>query len=433
MGRRSPFSCLIIPVLVLFVWLPWAPCAPAAEIDDSSLFVEAFGAYQKMDFLLAIDRIKELAQVFPDTPLRDVSLLLLARSGLKAGDNMLAASTVNQFITEFPANPLRSSIEDELLNLGARLHKGEQLPQNKALHSAAVKVRNEQLAIERANAERLEQERLARLKAEQDRIAREKAELERRERERAAVDKAAREAIRTGTAIIQEESRVAMAGQSGTLPFEIANRTANNEEFILEANAPAEYGAQLSAEAEPGVKTSRVTIGAGQSFKGTIAFRIPPDRVDGEHKVITLKMVSARFGDVALSKDTLLTIAAPLVRVVARPFGQKIVPGGHCRYRLTVLNIGSQTAQELTGRMTLPPQLIFLDGENPQFHRDGAATLSFTIDSLETGRMAEFYLNLKVRDDCRIGQEVRCRVEVINGQLQRTETFASSVATVEAN
>jgi hypothetical protein len=431
--RRLPFAQLIIPVMALFIWLPWAPCAPAAEIDDSNLFVEAFGAYQKMDYLLAIDKVKELTQVFPDTPLRDVALLLLARSGLKAGDNTLAARTVNQFIVEFPDDPLRSSIEDELLSLGERLHKGEQLSENKALHAEAVKMRNEQLAIERAIAQRLEQERLARLKAEQDRIAREKAELERRERERIAAEKAAKEAIRTATVITLEESRIAMAGQSGTLPFEIVNRTQNNEEFILEINAPAEYGALLSAEAAPGVMTSRMTIGAGQSLKGAISFRIPSDRVDGERKGMTLKMVSARFSDVALSKNTLLTTAAPLVRVVARPTGQKIVPGGQVRYRVTVLNIGSKTAQELTGRMILPPQLVFMDKENPQFHRDGADTTSFRIDNLETGKMAEYYLNLKVRDDSRIGQEVRCRVEVSNGQLQRTETFTSSVATVQAN
>lgn len=421
---RSPLFSLIITVLVLSIWLPWASCAPAAEVDDSNLFVEAFGAYQKADYLLAIDKVNELTQLFPDTPLRDVALLLLARSGLKAGDNTLAALTVNQFIAEFPDNPLRSSIEDEMLRLGARLHKGEQLPKNKALHAAAVKVRNEQLAIERAIAERAEQERLARLKAEQERIAREKAELERRERERVAAEKAAREAVRTGTAITLEENRIALAGENGTLPFEIANRTQNDEEFTLEANAPAEYGAQLSA--------GRVTIGAGQSFKGAISFRMPPDRVDGERSGMTLKVVSARFSDVALSKDTRLTTTAPLVRVVARPAGQKIVPGGLVRYRVTVLNIGSQTARELAGRMTLPPQLVFLDKENPQFHRDGA-TLSFRIDPLETGKLTEYYLNLKVRDDSRIGQEIRCGVEVLNGQLQRKEASASNVATVQAN
>jgi len=431
--RRSAITSLIGPALAFILLLAGALCAPAAEIDDSNLFVDAFNAYQKKDYLLTIDKVRELTQVFPDTPLKDVALLLLARSGLKAGDNTLAARTVNQFTTEFPTNPLRSSIEDELLTLGARLHKGEKLPENKALHTAAVKVRNEQLAIERASAEKQEQERLARLKAEQERIAREKAELERRERERIATEKTARETIRTATAITMENSRIAIAGQNGTLPFEIANNAKNSEDFILEASAPAEYGALLSAEATPGVAADRVTIGAGQSFKGAIAFRIPSDRVDGEHRGMTLKAVSARFSDVALSRETLVTTSAPLVRVVARPSGQRIVPGGQVRYRMTVLNIGSQTARDLTVRTTLPPQFEFPEAENPQFRRESGDTLSFRIDALETGKMAEYYLNLKVRTNSRIGQEVRCRVEVSNGQLQRTETFASSAATVQAN
>jgi len=431
--RRLWSASLTILLLALLIRLPWAPCAPAAEIDDSNLFVEAFGAYQKMDYLLAIDKINELTQVFPDTPLRDVALLLLARSGLKSGDNTLAARTVNQFTAEFPDNPLRSSIEDELLNLGALLRKGEHLPDNKALHAAAVKIRKEQFAIEKAAAEKLEQERLARLKAEQDRIAREKAELERRERERIAAEKAAKETIRTATVITLEESRVAMAGQSVTLPFEISNRTHNNEEFTIEVNAPAGYDALLSAEGAPGVGIGRAAIKAGQSFKGGISFRVPPDRVDGERTGLILKVVPARFSDVTVSKKTLLTASAPLVRAVARPTTQKIIPGGQLRYRVTVLNIGSETARELTGRIILPPQLDFAEGENPQFHRDGGDALSFTIGSLETGKMAEYHLNLKVRDDSAVGQEVRCRLEVANGQLQRTETFTSSAATVQAN
>ncbi|KAB0664219.1 outer membrane protein assembly factor BamD [Oryzomonas japonica] len=429
--RRSPITSLIIPTLALFLLLAGALCAPAAELDDSNLFVEAFNAYQKKDYLLTIDKVKQLTQVFPDTPLKDVSLLLLARSSLKSGDNALAARTVNQFLSEFPATPLRSSIEDDLLTLGARLHKGEKLTENRALHMAAVKVRNEQLAIERAIAERQEQERLARLKTEQERIAREKAELERRERERIAAEKAAKETIRTATAVTVEQSRIAQAGQNGTLPFEIANRTGNSEEYLLEVDAPAEYGAQLSAETTPGAAPGRVTVGAGQSFKGAISFHIPSDRVDGERKSMSLKAVSARFSDVALTKETLVTITAPLVRVVARPASQSIVPGGQVRYRMTVLNIGSQTAQELTGRLILPPQFEFPEAENPQFHREGADVLSFKIDPLETGKMSEYYLNLRVRDDSAIGQEVRYRVEVFNGQLQRKETFASSAAVVQ--
>jgi len=228
-----------------------------------------------------------------------------------------------------------------------------------------------------------------------------------------------------------EDGRTVTAGRNGTLPFQIVNNTKNSEEFILAADAPTEYGALLSAEATPGVAAGRVTIAAGQSFKGVIAFHIPSDRVDGEHRGMTLKAVSARFSDVALSRETMVTTAAPLVRVVARPSSRSIIPGGQVRYRMTVLNIGSETARDLTVRTTLPPQFEFAEAENPQFHREDADTLSFRIDTLDTGTMAEYNLSLRVRKDSRTGQELRCRVEVADGRLRRTETFASSVATVQ--
>lgn len=139
---------LLKPVLrSLMIMLLGAGFVVASEIDDSSLFVEAFAAYQKKDYLLAIERIGVINQLFPDTPLRDVALLLLARSGLKSGDNELAAKTITQFTSEFAANPLKDTIEEELLRLGSRWQKGEKLPPAIPLRTAARKVRNEQAAL----------------------------------------------------------------------------------------------------------------------------------------------------------------------------------------------------------------------------------------------------------------------------------------------
>ena len=94
-------------------------------------------AYQKKDYLLTIETIGTIEQLFPDTPLRDVTLLLLARSALKSGDNELAATAINRFNSEFPANPLTSTIEEELLRLGSRWQKGERLPPAIPLRTAA--------------------------------------------------------------------------------------------------------------------------------------------------------------------------------------------------------------------------------------------------------------------------------------------------------
>src|SRR6185369_17079741 len=105
---------LLAGILVLF---PGAPPALATEIDDSSLYVEAFNSFQKKDYLLTIDKVNQLTQLFPDSPLRDITLLLLARAGLKSGDNALAAKTITQFTAEYSDSPLKASVEDELLSL----------------------------------------------------------------------------------------------------------------------------------------------------------------------------------------------------------------------------------------------------------------------------------------------------------------------------
>ena len=107
--------------------LPWASPCLATELDDSSLYVEAFNAFQKKDYLLAIDKVNQLTEFFPDSPLRDITLLLLARASLKSGDNALAAKTITQFTTEFSDSPLKTSVEEELLALGGTPEQGRKV------------------------------------------------------------------------------------------------------------------------------------------------------------------------------------------------------------------------------------------------------------------------------------------------------------------
>jgi hypothetical protein len=58
-----------------------------------------------------------------------------------------------------------------LLSLAKRRQAGEKLLPNKQLRTAAQKVRNDQLAQERAAAMKAEQERLAQERADRERIA----------------------------------------------------------------------------------------------------------------------------------------------------------------------------------------------------------------------------------------------------------------------
>ncbi|MDD5284569.1 MAG: hypothetical protein PHD54_01815 [Desulfuromonadaceae bacterium] len=402
----------------------------ASEIDDATVFVEAFNAFQKKDYLLALEKTSQINQVFPDSPLRDLTLLLIARSSIKSGDNQLAAITINKFMDEFSDSALKSTIEEELLALGSRLKKGESLQPNKQLQEAALKIKNDRLLLERAAALKLEQEKLAKEKAERERLAFEKAESERRERERLAAEKAEKESIKTVITLLDSGSYVA-AGQNGNMPIEISNRGKSSQEFLVEVSAAPEYAVSLVSAGKPDETVAQIKLAAGKTFNGKVLFRMPADKVDGHRASLTIKTISSKFSDVIQVKNTHLVASAPLVRVVAKLAKPQVAPGEQLRYRVTVLNIGSQAAQDLTVRVQLPPQLDFMNSPDLKFQKEQDGTLVFRVERIETGKLAEISLDVKVRGNSRIGEELRGRIEVLDGQLHRKDIFTTSASVVQ--
>lgn len=399
----------------------------AAEVDDAAIFVDAFTAYQKKDYLTAIEKAGQLTKMYPDSPLRDVTLLLIARSSIKSGDNEGAAKAVTSFNSEFPESSLKTTVEEELLSLVARYKNGEQLAPNRQLQVAAQKVRAERLTQERAAAAKLEQERLAREKAERERVAREKIEAERRAREKLAAEKAAKESIKA--VITVKDGRVVTAGENGSIPFEVSNRGKNSEEFVLEAIAPPEYAVSVASSSKTDTAVTRIKLAAGETFKGNILLRMPPDRVDGARTNIIIKTTSATYNDVFQQKNVPAIASAPLVRVVAKLARSSVTPGEQLNYRVTILNIGSQPAQSLTVRLQLPVQLDFMGAPEHKVRQEPDGTLIFRVEQIDPGKLAELKLDVRVRDKSDDGQKLGGQVEVINGQLQRKDIF-SAVASV---
>ena len=394
----------------------------AAESDDASIFVEAFAAYQKKDYLLAIEKVVKVNRMYPDSPLRDVVLLLVARSSYKAGDNERAAKTITTFISEFPESSLKTTIEEELLSLSNRQQKGETLHPNKQLQNAAQKVRIERLEQERVAAVKREQERLAKEKNERERIAREKAEAERRAAELAAAEKAAKESIKIAITI-RDSGVGTAAGENGSVPVELSNRGKKNEEFIVEILAPAEYGAFMATATKAVETVTRIKIGAGETFKGNLVFRIPADRIDGSRTHITVKATSATYSDVVQQKNTVVVASAPLVRVVAKLARAQVSSGEQLIYKVSLLNIGSMPAQMLTVRLQLPVQLDFQGAPDMKFRQEPDGCLIFKIEQIEIGKLTEILMDVKVRDYSRTGQQLQGQIEVINGKLQRKDIF----------
>jgi uncharacterized repeat protein (TIGR01451 family) len=401
----------------------------AAETDDTAIFVEAYNAYQQKDYLLVIEKCDQLNQVFPDSPLRDVTLLLTARASLKSGNNDRAAKSVTLFSNEFPGSSLKTSVEEELKELAERKKKGEVLAPDKTLLAAATKVRSERVARARAEELKLEQERVAKAKAEQERLAQIKREEEQREKERLQAEKLAKARIKAAITV-NEDIGPFIVGTTAVLPVEIANSGISNEEFLLTVSAAKEYGATLTkagASAEP---VTRLQLAAGETYKGSVLLRMPADIVDGHRSALSIKATSAKFDDVSFQKNTVVVSSAPLVRVVAKLAKQKVAPGEKLRYRLAVLNAGSLAAQNLTIRLQLPPQVAFIAAPDVAFAQEPNGVLIFKVDTVESGRLAEINLDVKVLESSVAGQELRGKIDVINGNLQKKETFSSTASMV---
>ena len=419
-------TLIMVPFLLVSILLS---NGKASEIDDSTVFVEAFNAYQQKDYLLAIEKCNQLNQVFPNSPLRDVSLLLVARASLKSGDNLRAAKSIVLFENEFPASSLKTSVEEELKSLADRPQKGEVLSANKTLQTAARKTSTDRIAREQAAKLKLEMERVAKLKAERERLARVKLEEEKREKERLIAEKLAKASIKVAIALRDGKSPVPV-GNNATLPIEISNKGKNSEELILNVSAAKEYGAKITRDDKSDESISRIQLAAGETFIGTVRFKMPTEMVDGHRSTMNIDAVSAKFSDIRFQKDTVIVSSAPLIRAVAKLAKPRVSPGEVLRYRVAVLNAGSLPAEDLSVRLQLPSQVVFQSAQGVLPKQEPNGLLVFKLDKVDIGQLVEISLNVKVLENCEAGQELRGQVEVVNGTLQRKDIFSAGASVV---
>jgi hypothetical protein len=86
----------------------------------------------------------------------------------------------------------------------------------------------------------------------------------------------------------------------------------------------------------------------------------------------------------------------------------------------------------MTVRVILPALMEFLGGGGSLYLREASGDILFKVDTLETGRLSDFLMDVKVREDSPIGQELRSKVEVVHNLLQTKEYFTSTAAVVQA-
>ncbi|GFE58867.1 hypothetical protein [Geobacter sp. AOG1] len=224
---RCGFGCIVIALLLV-------KSVHASVPSDSQLFMDSFNLFRNKNYPSSLANLNSLLAIYPDTPLRDMALLLQAQANAKMGNQLDAAQALVKFLKEYPDSPLKVSANSELANLAIRLQRGEKLANRLSAPQATAGNSNFESQVvtkeelESIGSKETEEERLARLKVDEERIAREKVE-----RDRLAAAKA-------------EEERLA---KEKTKQDKLARQRAE-EERIASENAERERLARVKAEQE---------------------------------------------------------------------------------------------------------------------------------------------------------------------------------------
>ena len=174
----------LIRILVAVALISSLLTLPAFSQDtlDSQIFISGFNAYQQQNYNTAIEKMNEVLQKYPNTPLRDMALFWLARAHFKIGHRQDAARILSQFSREYPDNPLKGTVEEELITLAAAYDKGEKIPVAQPATAPASKPSEPERQTtlktgeERAATASAEETSLAVAQKEQEHIAAEKVE-----------------------------------------------------------------------------------------------------------------------------------------------------------------------------------------------------------------------------------------------------------------
>ncbi len=221
-------------------------------------------------------------------------------------------------------------------------------------------------------------------------------------------------------------------GKQLSIPFEITNRGNSRDSFMLESSFPAEYGLRFVAAGAPDKLLTRTPpLNAGEKFKGVALFTIPSRYIDGEKVIFPVKAASEFDPVVSQSRGISLIASSPLLRAVIKTDKVQVLPGERVPYKVTLLNIGSAAARQLTMRLTYPPQYEPVDLSASGFREEGKGAVAVEGLQLASGESKEFSIAFKLKDEALARQELFVRAVTDNLSLKRTDAFLSAAAIVQ--
>ncbi|RQW87014.1 MAG: hypothetical protein EHM79_08645 [Geobacter sp.] len=481
-------------VLALVVLVCFSVSTHAAELDDYSVFIGGFTAFQNQDYRGAASKMSQFLKEYPATPLRDMALFWLARAHFRLGEKREAARYMALFLKENPDTPLRNAAEPELIALARSYdEQGESfvvradekpvaeaqdqktiVAAAPAARAVADQARTEQLStgkpsvpVSVATSEKIDSSREVPALTMKERAINEYRSVQEKFPGTKAASIAAErlrelhvgtpasdstlgrvaESPRGGKAAnvvtlevgqfaaadlsVRPLKESSEAGVKISIPFEVVNRGNGTDSFVLEEGFPEEFNARIAAAGHPEISlASTPQLAPGESFSAIVDLTVPAAIIDGQRSAYPVRLVSKFDRDHSLSKEISLVFSAPLLRMVVRPDKEIVLPGEAITYRMALLNVGSAAAKKISFSLSYPAQYEPVEPLPAGFRRDGTSRLAVAEMEVGSGGRKEFTVAFRLKDEALAGQELFCRAELHNSALQLSEAFLSSAAMV---
>ncbi|WP_437178140.1 histone H1-like repetitive region-containing protein [Geomonas oryzisoli] len=220
------------------------------------------------------------------------------------------------------------------------------------------------------------------------------------------------------------------AGKAFAIPMVIANTGNGSDSFSLESGFPPEYGFHFAAAANPGVAITKTpTLAVGEKFRVVGVGTMPRGNIDGQKNSYPVKVTSSFAKEASQTREIALVTSAPLLRGVVKTEKTKLLPGEKVSYRISLLNIGSAPARAVTFRLNYPPQ--YEPVGLPSAAKQEAGALVMSGMRLKSGESQDINVTFRLKDEALADQELFVRADILNGDLDKKESFVSATSVVQ--
>ena len=222
------------------------------------------------------------------------------------------------------------------------------------------------------------------------------------------------------------------SGKRFSIPFEVVNRGNGLDVFSLESGFPPEFDVRFASQATPDISiTTTPQLVPGEIFKGVLTGLIPRSSIDGQKSVFPIKVVSRFAHDLSQTREISLVASAPLLRAVIKPDRGTVLPGEKVVYHIALLNAGSANAESVTLRLDHSPLYEPVDFINSGFRQGAKGDLIIDGQRINSGESRDFTIVFQVKDGAPAQQGLTLRGNIINPDLESSESFLSAATVVQ--